>query len=186
MDGSDAIVGAASVAAELRERLPGVGDVKVHKLLYYVQGHHLAWHGGTPAFSEPIEAWANGPVVADLWRAEKSSGRAAPSVPLPSAVLEATLFVVSKFGRLTGPDLIRLTHDETPWRSVSERYEPGNWGDQEISHESMADFFAVVDELAPAMREALDVLALGGPEAWSPDPPGALDALAARHLSTTA
>jgi hypothetical protein len=52
-------VHAADVAARLRALLPGAGDVKIHKLLYYVQGHHLAWHG-RPAFTETIEAWVNG------------------------------------------------------------------------------------------------------------------------------
>jgi hypothetical protein len=35
-------VSAHDVAAVLRERLPGLPTLKLHKLLYYVQGHHLA------------------------------------------------------------------------------------------------------------------------------------------------
>jgi uncharacterized phage-associated protein len=38
-------VSARDVAAALRERLPALGKVKLHKLLYYCQGHHLATFG---------------------------------------------------------------------------------------------------------------------------------------------
>ena len=51
---------AHSVAVELRHRLPGVGVKKLHKLLYYCQGHHLATFG-LPLFSESISAWDMGP-----------------------------------------------------------------------------------------------------------------------------
>ncbi|MGQ0776145.1 MAG: hypothetical protein ACT4NY_17255 [Pseudonocardiales bacterium] len=36
---------AHDVAAVLRDRLPGLGAKKLHKLLYYCQGHHLATFG---------------------------------------------------------------------------------------------------------------------------------------------
>ena len=58
------------VAAEIRRRRIGIGKARLHKLLYYVQGYHLAWRG-TPAFEDNIEAWEKGPVVAALWHAEK-------------------------------------------------------------------------------------------------------------------
>lgn len=37
------VASARDVALEIERRLPGVGEVKLHKLLYYVQGYHLAW-----------------------------------------------------------------------------------------------------------------------------------------------
>ena len=51
---------AADVAAELRRRLPGIGAKKLHKLLYYCQGHHLA-DIRHPLFIESIAAWDMGP-----------------------------------------------------------------------------------------------------------------------------
>ena len=109
---------AADVAASLRSRLAGSGEVKVHKLLYYVQGHHLAWHG-RPAFVETIEAWVNGPVVADLWRSEKYEPPAEPAA-IDNDVLEVVCMVASRYGHLTGKDLIKLSHNEDPWRDLSE------------------------------------------------------------------
>lgn len=54
-------VSAHDVAAELRKRLPGVDDQKLHALLYYCQGHHLA-HTSEPLFHEEIHA-----VGDDFW-----------------------------------------------------------------------------------------------------------------------
>lgn len=70
-------VPARDIAAALRERLPGIGSMKLHKLLYYCQGIHLA-HVGEPVFPETISAWDMGPVVGSLWKAE-ADGAAAPS-----------------------------------------------------------------------------------------------------------
>jgi hypothetical protein len=39
-------VSAHDVAAEIRRRQPSVGTKKLHKLLYYCQGHYLAAFGG--------------------------------------------------------------------------------------------------------------------------------------------
>src|SRR5688572_7307429 len=56
---------ANQVAAALREHLPGVEGPRLHRLLYYVQGHHLALHG-RPAFTDDIAAGVNGPEVRGL------------------------------------------------------------------------------------------------------------------------
>ena len=39
-----------------------VSNLKLQKLLYYVQGWHLGIYG-EPVFSQPIQAWIHGPVV---------------------------------------------------------------------------------------------------------------------------
>ena len=60
------------VAAELRTRMPGIGVKKLHKLLYYCQGHHLGTFG-RPLFPESISAWDMGPMAGTLWHAEKEA-----------------------------------------------------------------------------------------------------------------
>lgn len=112
-------VSAHDVAAELRHRLPGVGDLKIHKLLYYCQGWYYAWTG-RPMFHETIEAWTNGPVVADLWRAEAHDSPR----PSPSAIDEDMSLVIDsvlgRYGVHSGANLIILTHDEDPWIDAME------------------------------------------------------------------
>ena len=58
---------AEDVAALLMQHLETTTTMKLQKLLYYCQGWHLAWEG-VPLFEEPIEAWANGPVVPSIYK----------------------------------------------------------------------------------------------------------------------
>ncbi|MEV5819380.1 Panacea domain-containing protein [Micromonospora haikouensis] len=110
-----AAASAHDIAAELRRRLPGIGVKKLHKLLYYCQGHHLATFD-QPLFGETISAWDMGPVVGTLWRQEKDGDIPAVSSPLGEAELNTIGYVISRYGNLTGNDLERLTHSETPWQ----------------------------------------------------------------------
>jgi uncharacterized phage-associated protein len=116
---------AHDVAAALRERLAGIGVKKLHKLLYYAQGHHMAAFGN-PLFSESIRAWDMGPVVAEVWRDED---RGEP-LPEPHSLGEAELntigYVASQYGRLTGSQLERLTHTEQPWQAGDARRKVGD------------------------------------------------------------
>jgi uncharacterized phage-associated protein len=133
------VVPARHIAAALRARLPDLPTVKLHKLLYYCQGHHLATFD-EPLFPETISAWDMGPVVGALWKAEKSGP---PAAPPPDSLDEATLntigYVVSRYGGLTGKDLEHLTHGEAPW-STADRYRtPG--GSVRIRTEWIRDYF---------------------------------------------
>ncbi|MGD2100827.1 MAG: DUF4065 domain-containing protein [Acidimicrobiia bacterium] len=111
---------AGAVAAAIRARLgTDPGRAKIHKLLYYCQGWHLAWTDA-PLFDERIEAWDMGPVVADLWRAERSHGLATAE-PLV-AVEERTIgYVINRYGELWGSQLIGQTHEEAPWQEARSR-----------------------------------------------------------------
>jgi uncharacterized phage-associated protein len=67
---------ARDVAAAIRERIPGVGIKRLHILMYFAQGHHLATFD-EPLFHEEIFAYAWGPCVRDLWREENRARRLA-------------------------------------------------------------------------------------------------------------
>ncbi|PZS28792.1 MAG: hypothetical protein DLM59_14005 [Pseudonocardiales bacterium] len=111
-------VSAYDVAVALRRRVPGLPTKKLHKLLYYCQGHHLAAFG-EPLFDETISAWDMGPVVGKLWRREKD----AEAFPVPAELTEPQLntvgYVLSRYGGLTGLDLEHLTHSEEPWQRAN-------------------------------------------------------------------
>ena len=131
-------VSAHDVAAELRRALPGVPVKKLHKLLYYCQGHHLA-HFGEPLFREPIMAYDMGPLVANLWKAEKEGLPAPSPEALDAGQLNTVGYVVSRYGRLTGTDLERLTHNESPWQQADETRPAG--GSVRISQDTIKEFF---------------------------------------------
>ena len=145
-------VRAAEVAAEIRRRLPNVGDVKLHKLLYYIQGYHLVWEEA-PAFADTIEAWDWGPVVANYWREQRYSVEASDYLPVSESICNVITYVLRNHGSATGQSLIKATHSEDPWKDVTDN---GNWiANQEITHESLADFFSRETPYLIAIREAV-------------------------------
>lgn len=140
-------VAASDVATSLRARVPGIGAKKLHKLLYYAQGHHLATFG-VPLFADTVSAWDMGPVVGRLWKAERDQGvpqsvvGAAREVEsrLTEAQLNTIGYVVSRYGALTGRDLEVLTHGEGPWRRADALRSPG--GSARIEPAWMQEYFA--------------------------------------------
>jgi uncharacterized phage-associated protein len=122
----------------LRDRVPGLPTKKLHKLLYYCQGHHLATFG-VPLFTERISAWDMGPVVGELWTEERGTGRAAGVAELDEAELNTVGYVLSRYGALTGNDLEKLTHSESPWQLANASREPH--GSARIEIEWIGDYF---------------------------------------------
>ena len=132
---------AQDIAAALRAESPGLPIKKLHKLLYYCQGHHLAWFK-EPLFAEAIEAWDMGPVVPELWHAEKyTTPRRIPAPPsgLGNKELNTVGYVLSRYGNLTGKDLENLTHAEDPWRDADRHREPGRGVC--IEHDALIRYF---------------------------------------------
>ena len=121
------------VAAELRAQRPGCSVTKLHALLYYCQGHHLAWFG-EPLFEDVIEAWGVGPVVPTLWYAEKNGDPPAHRGRLGNRERNTVGYVVSRYGNLTATDLTILTTNEEPWRRAGEGHR--------IGHTSLVEYFA--------------------------------------------
>src|SRR5271165_1232342 len=50
-----------------------ISNLKLQKLLYYVQGYHLAFYG-SELFPDPIVAWQYGPVVEGVYHNFKRFG----------------------------------------------------------------------------------------------------------------
>jgi uncharacterized phage-associated protein len=152
-------VSAHDVAAVLRERMPGLPTKKLHKLLYYCQGHHLATFG-RPLFAETISAWDMGPVVGQLWFQEKAGHLPMVASPLREAELNTVGYVLSRYGALTGRDLEVLTHNESPWQRADEHREPH--GRITIEPEWIAEYFASDDSATDEARPALPAAAVRG------------------------
>jgi uncharacterized phage-associated protein len=149
-----AAVSAHDVARDLRDRLPGVGTVKIHKLLYFAQGLHLGLTG-EPIFTEPIEAWTMGPVVADFWRDEKRQRPLPDPRPLSASAVSVIDEVIRRYRDTSPQELIRLTHsDGGPWCQVTEAGdELAPSQNQPITRALMASWFEQ-DEAVQADRAA--------------------------------
>lgn len=161
------MLSAHDVARELRRRLPDAGDVKIHKLAYYCQGWHLAWTG-EPMFGEGVEAWTNGPVVADLWHDEKRA-RSRPPAQEPSDEQVAVIdYVVGRYGGSTGRELVRRTHLEDPWRDASEDEGAFTTANPEITNDALRAWFRADEEYVThceavaRLRERRDIYGFDG------------------------
>jgi uncharacterized phage-associated protein len=120
--------------------------MKLQKLVYYSQAWHLVWED-EPLFPERIEAWANGPVVPQLYREHRgrfSVRKWAKGEPakLTGAERASIDTVVDFYGEKTPYWLSELTHREAPWRDAREGLPPGTRSNREITKAAMAEFYA--------------------------------------------
>ena len=100
-----------------------VTNLKLQKLLYYMQGFHLAFFG-VPFFNEAIEAWTYGPVVPVAFQEFKKYKKRAinPENYTDSLVLtdeQQQMFdmVYSEYNRFSAVTLMNMTHTEGPWKN---------------------------------------------------------------------
>ncbi|WP_176357777.1 Panacea domain-containing protein [Mycobacterium persicum] len=135
------------VARYILHRSAPMSSMKLQKLAYYAQGWHLAFDG-EPLFDSKIEAWANGPVVRDLYNAhrglftihENTLGQFDEN-SLTTAEKETVDAVLEAYGDMDAHRLSNLTHSERPWIEAREGLADGTRGEAEISQASMLEFF---------------------------------------------
>ena len=133
------------VAAYILEKLGEITAMKLQKLAYYSQAWSLVWDEKL-LFPERIEAWANGPVVPDLYEAHKGVFKISklscgnPSL-LDSLETETIDKVLEFYGDKSSQWLSDLTHKEEPWLNAREGLEPGERGNNEITHAAMAEYY---------------------------------------------
>jgi uncharacterized phage-associated protein len=122
---------------------------KLQKLVYYSQAWHLVWDD-EPLFDERIEAWANGPVVRELYKRHRGTFSIADwrwGVPdhLNGSEKGTIDAVLHGYGGLSGRQLSLLTHSEQPWRDARAGLDPTDIGNQPIAPDAMQAFYAALD-----------------------------------------
>ncbi|WP_120523024.1 Panacea domain-containing protein [Arthrobacter celericrescens] len=139
------MVSVHDVAAYILKQCGAMSTMKLQKLCYYSQGWSLAWDE-KPLFGSRIEAWANGPVVYDLY--QKHRGRfTVDSWPdgNPNAIGAeecATIdAVLAAYGQFSGQQLSDLTHSERPWKAARKNVPSGARCQVPVSLDIMQDFF---------------------------------------------
>lgn len=133
------------VAAYILKKLGSMTAMKLQKLVYYSQAWSLVWDE-KPLFMEPIEAWANGPVVPALYeyyqgKFQINSSTSGNPSRLTSTELETIDEVLNFYGDKSSQWLSDLTHKEDPWLSARKGLAPGERGNQEITHAAMAEYY---------------------------------------------
>lgn len=145
-----------SVIAYVFRQMEEVTPLMLQKILYYIQGIHLALTG-TPIFEEDCQAWVHGPVyekVYDLFKGFKYNpidddrfvffeGKNNDLTVQEKSIVD---LVLNSFGAYSGKTLERITHQEEPWIAAR-----GDHADAEplnviISKQSILQYFRKVQE----------------------------------------
>lgn len=129
------------------EETDSLNPLRLQKLLYYVQGWHLAVRGKA-LFAGKIEAWTNGPVVKEVYQQFSNLGyRFIPPTDgaVPPSLSEADkTFIKSiwdSYKRYSATALRDMTHQEVPWLTARGPLGPTERSNVEITHKSLRDFF---------------------------------------------
>lgn len=124
-----------------------VSNLKLQKLLYYVQGWHLGLNDGKPAFDGSFQAWVHGPVNPDVYHTYKGY-RWNPidaEMGMPDGIGEDLAKhireVLDVYGVDSGWELERRTHLESPWIEARKGLPPDAESCEVITNESMTRFF---------------------------------------------
>lgn len=139
-------VSADDVAAYILEKQGTMTAMKLQKLLYYSQAWSLVWDDA-PLFPERIEAWANGPVVREVYDRHRgqfvvSNWDAGDARKLNKTQRETVDGVLAFYGRKPAQWLSDLTHSEEPWRDARGNLEDGDRGSSEILPSSMVEYYS--------------------------------------------
>ena len=134
------------VASYILERMQPMTTMKLQKLVYYSQAWSLVWDEA-PLFEENIEAWANGPVVRELFDYHRGMYEIS-AIPIGNPRLlnqeqqETIDAVLEYYGDKSAQWLIELTHMEDPWIQARNGLPPLERGDRIISLDTIADYYS--------------------------------------------
>lgn len=100
-----------------------ISNLKLQKMLYYMQGFHLAFFD-TPLFDDEIYAWQYGPVVPSVYNEYKRYNAKAINLPKGDIIRltddEETVFnnVYNEYGQFSAVALMNMSHAEMPWKTT--------------------------------------------------------------------
>ena len=125
--------------------------LKLLKLLYYIQGYHLAMFNA-PLFNDKMEAWLHGPVVPSVYRWAKNltdeklqdeamNDEQIGALNLHPQQTKLISEVLNIYNKYSAYGLRDKTHTEMPWLSVYEKDK-----NNEITTESLKSFFTPLVE----------------------------------------
>ena len=134
------------VAAYILQRTGSMTTMKLQKLVYYSQAWSLVWDE-EPLFEENIEAWANGPVVRELFDYHRGMYEIS-AMPIGNPRLlnqeqqETIDAVLEYYGDKSAQWLIELTHIEGPWKQARKGLPPLERGSRVMSLDTIADYYS--------------------------------------------
>jgi len=138
------------VAKYILEKAGEMTAMKLQKLVYYTQAWSLVWDE-EPLFESPVQAWANGPVIRELYDVHKGMFKVGDktfphgdSSRLSPQQKETVEGVLDFYGDKTAQWLSDLVHIEVPWKIARARagLREGERGEIEISLADMHEYYS--------------------------------------------
>lgn len=136
------------VAKYILQKQVQLSTMKLQKLVYYCQAWSLVWDD-KPLFNSRVEAWANGPVVPELFNYHQGRYcvsanffRQADTNNLTEEQTDTIDSVIEFYGDKSPQWLSDLTHSESPWIEARRGIPDGVRGSSEITLESMAMYYS--------------------------------------------
>jgi len=136
-----------------------ISNKKLNKILYYIQGWHLAYFGEN-IFKDIPEAWVHGPVYPDVYKTYKRFGNGNIDLITDETERSASLkkllsfgfadndvqsdFVLATlefYGKKSATELEISSHRELPWLEARGNLKSFESGDTDITVESMRKYF---------------------------------------------
>jgi uncharacterized phage-associated protein len=134
------------VLFHFQEKGEPINNLKLQKLLYYIQAWHLTLFDKA-LFHEDIEAWVHGPVVPSVYREYKGFrwGPITVSSPVEFSAEDGKHAdeVLAAYGKFNAWELERLSHSENPWKQARAGLAPDASSNAVITHESMKAYYRV-------------------------------------------
>ncbi|MBC5775734.1 DUF4065 domain-containing protein [Pontibacter sp. KCTC 32443] len=127
-------------------------NLRLQKLLYYVQAWHLAFNK-EKLFEGDFQAWIHGPVNREIYDRFKDSKGLYSEIHLAD-LLDENCFqnideesrkhvdvILENYGKFSGTQLEYMTHQEEPWIDARKGYSPSQRCEIVINNELMGDYY---------------------------------------------
>jgi len=134
-----------------------ITNLKLQKLLYYIQVWYMVHFNGNLIFDEKPQAWVHGPVYPSVYRDynENNGSPIIPSEPYSDEELELEckkIFhsskdqefikaILSYYGGKSGFMLELMTHNEDPWKTARRGYAPIQPSNVEIDLQFASEYY---------------------------------------------
>lgn len=147
MDGKESrtMANVFDVAAYILQQQGAMTTWKLQKLVHYSQAWSIVWDDDA-LFPEDIKAWANGPMVRELYDAHRrmyrmSCMRKGSPDALNRDQRETLDSVLSFYGDKSPQWLSDLTHMEDPWQSARRVVPEGERGNTIIPKQDLDEYY---------------------------------------------
>lgn len=135
-----------------------MSHLKLQKIIYFIEGYHLAYFDGPSLIDDEFQAWVHGPVSRKIFDELKDTsilygdldysldkGEVEPRKRLEEYLTSEQIELIDKVINLykneSGLTLEGITHKQTPWINARKGYSPGEKCENIINKNEMKTYF---------------------------------------------